>query len=242
MRKALLVCCFILLMPFGVSAQNSLCQIDLSSITATLTRAQAAAARGEADQALALIAQADEALNLIESRCDLPTITAAGTLEETFVSDDASFAIQYPAGWSITPSENGSSIVVGTDSAAAETLQTAEPTLNPGQQGVLIVFGTPAVITGNQPVDASLEGVIRYFQAQLATFYLVRGSPQYFMLNGRLASQFEFTGDGFDGLMIIVELAEGTQYAVVAGAAAKGELEEFRPTIESMAASATQEG
>jgi hypothetical protein len=42
--------------------------------------------------------------------------------------------------------------------------------------------------------------------------------------------------------MIVVELAEGSHYAVVAGAAAKGELEAFRSTIESMAASAAQEG
>lgn len=242
MRRAIVITCFISLISAAASAQNSLCQIDLSSVTATLTRAQAAAARGEPDQALALIAQADEALSTIESRCDLPTITPEVELEETFTSTDGSFAVQYPAEWSITQSANGSSIVVGTDSAAVDTLQTAEPTLTSGQQGVLIVFGTPTVIAGNQPVESSLDGVLRYFQAQLATLYLMRGGPQYFLLDGRLAAQFEFAGTGFDGLMIIVELAEGSQYAVVAGAAAKGELEDFRPTIESMVASATKEG
>jgi len=242
MRKVIVICCFTLLMPFAISAQNSLCQIELSGITATLTRAQAAAARGEPDQALALIALADEALSVIESRCNLPIVSSEVELEERFVSGDGGFEIQYPAAWAITQSANGNSIVVGTDSAAVDTLQTAEPTLNPGQQGVLIVFGTPAAITGTQPADPSLDAVIRYFQAQLASLYLMRGGPQYFLLEGRLAAQFDFAGTGFDGLMIVVELVEGRQYAVVAGAAAKGELEDFRATVESMAASATQEG
>lgn len=242
MRKTFLALGFILAMPFAVSAQNSLCQIDLSSVTATLTRAQAAAARGEPGQALALIAQADEALNRIESRCDLPTVTAEVDVEETFVSEDTGFSIQYPVGWSLIETASGSSIIIGTDDAAVETLQTASPSLNAEQQGALIVFGSPTVVAGNQPVDASLEGVSRHFQSTLATFYLVRGSPQYFMLDGRVAAQFEFTGDGFDGLMVIIELEPGRQYAVVAGAAAKGELEAFRATIVSMAASAAQGG
>lgn len=241
MRKAIVVGCLVLMMPFAVSAQNSLCQIDLSGVTAALTRAQAAAARGEPDQALALIAQADEALDLIESRCDLPAITVEVNLEETFISNDGGFSIQYPADWERVETPSGTSIVVGTDSTVVETLQTAQPTLEPGQQGALILFGTPAVIAANEPIDASLEGVIRYFQAQLASIYLMR-SPQFSLLNGRLVAQFEFAGDGFDGLMIIVEIAEGRQYAVVAGAAAKGELEAFRATIQSMAASAAEEG
>lgn len=239
MQRVILVCCLILLLPVAVSAQNSICQIELSGITATLTRAQAAAARGEPDRALALIAQADEALGDIQSRCDLPTTVAEVELEEIFASSDGSFSVSYPLDWAITQSEDGNSVVVGTDSAAVDTLQTAEPSLTAGQQGVLIVFGTPAGVTGNQPIDPSLDAVIRHFQAQLATLYLMRGSPQYFMLEGRLAAQFDFAGTGFDGLLIVVELAEGRQYAVVAGAAAKGELEAFRSTIESIAASAT---
>jgi hypothetical protein len=242
MRKMMVVFCFIWFASSAVSAQNSLCQIDLSTVTATLTRAQAAAARGEPEQALALITQADGALNAIEVRCNVPVVVPEVELEETYTSSDASFSVGYPAGWVANQSANGGSVTIGTDEEAATTLQTAEPSLNPGQHGVLIVVGAPDAITGNPSIESSLEGVIRTFQSQLAAVYRVRDNPEYFVLDTRPAAQFDFAGAGFDGLMIIVELDENGQYAVVAGAAATGELDDFRPTITSIAASVTQEG
>jgi hypothetical protein len=242
MPKAIVILGIAFLTSFAVHAQNSLCRIDLSGVTAALTRAQAAAARGEPDEALALIAQADRALSIIETRCNLPTVASEVELEQTFVATDGSFSVSYPSGWTVSPAGVPTSISIGTDSEAATALQSATPNLNAGQRGVLVVFGTPATLTANQSPSPNLEGVIRYLQAQLASMYLVRDSPQFFLLDNRLAAQFDFTSDGFDGMMIVVELVENRQYTVVAGAAAKGELEDFRPTIVSIAASVTQEG
>lgn len=238
-RALLLVFVLCALFPLSAWAQGSLCQIDLSDVNAILTRAQAAAARGDPERALALIQQADEALAAIESRCDLEVVEPDVTLEQVYTSPDDTFSVRYPEGWIVGSSAGGSSVALGTDESAASALEAAEPQMSAGQQGALIVFGTPAEVAGSVAVERSLDGIVSHFAAQLAANFLVRSSGEVFILNGHPAASLEFTGQAFDGLIIVVEHGEGRQYAIVAGAAASGEIAEFRETLQAIAASVT---
>lgn len=220
-----------------VQAQGDWCQIDLSGVTATLTRAQAAAARGEPDQALALLAQADAALADIETGCNPPTVTPEVALGAVYTAVDNSFTVQYPEGWFTLPSSATNSVSLGTDQAAAAAVAGADPNLTSGQRGALVLVGSPAQLTNSITTERSVEGIRRFFQTQLSSVYLVRAPEPSYALGNHLAANLDFSGATFDGLMVVVELEAGRQYAVVAGAAAKGELASFTPTLLSIAAS-----
>jgi hypothetical protein len=238
-RVLLFVLLLCALLPLSAQAQGSLCQIDLSDVNAILTRAQAAAAGGDAEDALALIVQADQALAAIESRCDLIVVEPDIALEQIFTSQDNTFSVRYPADWVVGSTPSIGAVTLGTDENAANALQSAEPNLAAGQRGALIVFGTPAEVAGSAAVERSLDGIISHFASQLAASFLVRSSDDVFVLNGRAAGSLEFTGEAFDGMIIVVEIVEGSQYALVAGASASGEIAEFRETLQAIAASVT---
>lgn len=240
-RVLLFVLLLFMSFPVFAQAQGSLCRIDLSSANATLTQAQAAAAAGDLERALGLIQRADQALAAIEARCDLEVVQPDVALEQTYTGQGG-FSVSYPAEWVVGASANANSITLGTDEAAANAIQTAEPNLTAGQRGTLVVFGTPAEIAGGASVERTLDGVIDHFASQLATSFLVRNTDHVYVLDGRAAASLDFAGASFDGMMIVIEIVEGREYALVAGAAAKGELADFLPTLQAVAASISAQG
>lgn len=239
-RSLILVLILLAALPFSLQAQGSLCQIDLGDVNAMLTRAQAAAAGGDPERALALIQQADQALAAVESRCDLQVVEPDVELAEVYTAQDSTFSLRYPAEWVVGSSANANSVTLGTDENAANALQTAEPNLTAGQGGALIVFGTPVQVAGGATtVQRSLDGIIDHFAAQLAASFLVRSERDVYVLNGRAAASLDFTGNAFDGMIIVVEFVEGRQYALVAGAAPSGEIADLEPTLQAISASIT---
>jgi hypothetical protein len=227
-----------------VAGQNSLCDVDLSEVSALLTRAQAASAGGDAAAALALVNRADERLAALLNRCDLPAVTVDAPTGETVTG--AGYTLTLPAGWSVNgeAAAAGGALLIGSTPEAARAMAEAEPALAPGQAGMLIVYGPPAQITNGTLRAGDLEAVTRFFQIALGSQYLLEGDPVYLTLNGRAAATVTFAGGGFDGQALIIEVAPG-QFAVVAASAPRGELNALLPTVQAVAASlapAAQEG
>lgn len=219
------------------SAQNSLCNVDLSEVSALLTRAQAASATGDQAAALALVNRADALLATLENRCDLPAVTTTAELGDLYTAAGG-FTLNIPQGWAAdadTASASGG-LLIGSSTEAARAMADAEPTLSPGQAGMLIAYGTPSAISGGNLRTGNLEAVTRFFQIALGSTYLLEGDPAYFLLNGRSAAQLGFSGTGFEGQALIVEPTSG-QFAVVAAAAPRGELNALIPTLQAVAAS-----
>lgn len=226
------------------AAQNSLCDVDLSEVSALLTRAQAAAASGDAAAALALVNRADERLAALLNRCDLPSVTVETPTGE--MASGAGYTLSLPAGWSVNANSAaaGGALLIGSTPEAARAMAEAEPALAPGQAGMLIVYGPPAQITNGTLRAGDLEAITRFFQIALGSQYLLDGDPTYLLLNGRAASALTFAGGTFEGQALIVEAAPG-QFAVVAASAPRGELNALLPTVQAVAASiapAAQEG
>jgi hypothetical protein len=246
MRRLLLLLVLIGLLVVAIapaSAQNSLCRVDLSEVSALLTRAQAASAGGDPASALALVNRADALLAAIENRCDLPEVTVTAAAGDAYTANG--FTLNLPPGWAVDAdtAANSGGLLIGTSTEAARAMSAAEPALPPGQAGMLIVHGSPSAITNGALQSGDLEAVTRYFQIALGSAYLLEGDPNYFMLNGRASAQLGFSGAGFEGTVILTETAPG-RFAVVAASAPRGELTALAPVAQSVAASITpvQEG
>lgn len=218
------------------AAQNSLCDVDLSDVSALLTRAQAAAASGDPAAALALVNRADRLLAAVENRCDLPQVTADAPLGEPYTAAGG-FTLNLPSGWAVdAESAAGGGLLIGSTADAARAMAQAEPALPAGQAGMLIAYGSPAALTSGTLRAGDLEAVTRFFQIALGSTYLLEGDPAYILLNGRAAAQIGFSGAGFEGQALIVEPSPGV-FAVVAAAAPRGELNALIPTLQAVAAS-----
>lgn len=240
MRKLSLVLLALLVISAAIapaSAQNSLCTVDLSEASSLLTRAQAAAFSGDPAAALALINRADALLAALENRCDLPEMTADAALGDAYTAAGG-FTLNLPPGWAVDAETAAASggLLIGSTTEAARAMADAEPILAPGQSGMLIAYGSPAAISGGTLRGGGLEAVTRFFQIALGGTYLLGGEPTYFLLNGRPAAQLGFSGAGFEGQALIVEPSSG-QFAVIAAAAPRGELNALTPTLQAVAAS-----
>lgn len=240
MRKCGLLLLALLIIGAAVipaSAQNSLCKVDLSEAASLLTRAQAASAGGDQAAALALVNRADALLAALENRCDLPEVTASAESGELYTAAGG-FSLNLPPGWAVDAETAAASggLLIGSTAEAARAMAEAEPALPAGQAGMLIAYGTPAAISGGTLRAGDLEAVTRFFQIALGSTYLLEGNPTYLLLNGRSAAQLGFSGAGFEGQALIVEPAPG-QFAIVAAAAPRGELNALIPTLQAVAAS-----
>jgi hypothetical protein len=234
-------------MSVALSAQGTLCEIDTSEVNALLTRAQGIAAAGDLEEALTVIGQADAALAALEAACSVPTLDVDSSLltQTTTVAreDGASgFTLSYPEGWvtaSITQGAGGGGLLLGSDEASAQAMSAAQPVLEAGQAGMLIVFGSPTALSNNviRGETTTLPDVARYFTLALGSTYIMQGEPEYVVINDKPAAVINFVGEGFEGILLIVEVEPGTDYAAVAAAAPTGELAANLPTIQAVAAS-----
>jgi hypothetical protein len=235
MRKMVILAAMVLLAVglFPAAAQGSLCRVDLSPVTALLTRAQAAAAAGDEAAALALIDRADDLLAAAENRCDLPVVAVTAELGNEFAGDG--FTLRLPQGWSANADATGS-LLIGSSPEAANAMAAAEPALGSGQSGMLIAFGTPAQLSGGALRQGDLDALARYYQIVLGGQYLLRGTPGFYVLDGKPAAQMEFSGSNFEGHVVIIESSPGL-YAVVAAAAPRAEAGLLLPVTQAVAAS-----
>jgi hypothetical protein len=235
MRKSLILLALVLLVvgALPAAAQSSLCRVDLSQVTALLTRAQAAASSGDQAAALALINRADDLLAAAENRCDLPVVEMTAELGDEFAGDG--FTLRLPQGWSANADATGS-LVIGSSPEAVNAMAAAEPELASGQAGMLIAFGTPAQLSGGALRQGDLDALARYYQIVLGGQYLLRGAPNFYVLEGKPAAQMEFSGSNFEGHVVIIETSPGL-YAVVAAAAPRAEAGLLLPVTQAVAAS-----
>jgi hypothetical protein len=231
----------------ALSAQGTLCDIDTSEVNALLTRAQGIVAAGDLEEALTVIGQADAALEALEASCTLVSIEVdtsllTQTAEIAQENGGGTFSLSYPEGWvtaNITQGAGGGGLLLGSDEASAQAMSAAQPILEAGQAGMLIVFGSPTALSNNviRGETTTLPDVARYFTLALGSTYIMQGEPEYIIINDKPAAVINFVGEGFEGVLLIVEVAPGTDYAAVAAAAPTGELAAVLPTIQAVAAS-----
>lgn len=146
--KRLIVAIALCLMNVGIVAraqQPDCAAIDLSDSIALLVEAQTQAAKGNTEDALKLIADAQAQLAAIEAQCDTPTSAA---LTETVVSVNGRFSISYPEGWQIIDASaliGGSNIPESVDHVAVAsseevTAKLGKATPFEGKDGLILVL------------------------------------------------------------------------------------------------------
>lgn len=230
MRRLLLLCLLLTVVALPAAAQDastrtSVCRVDLSDIATDLIRAQGLAAAGDLGLALTLITEAEAALAAIERRCDLPQIIPDVALGGNYASLDAAFAVEYPETWTVgryVPGANGGGVFLGSTPAAAAAMEDTNPSLASGEQGMLVNLGSAVALTGGANVGNELGTVLAYYQTLLGIQYGTGIQFELIDLNGRAAGRTIFSGETFDGALVIVELAPD-RFVVVAGAARGGE-------------------
>lgn len=116
------------------------CAINLDASASLLFMAQRRADQGDAETALGMIRQVNNALDELLNACTAPAGTAdtpAVDLPQTFTAFDGSFSIGYPEGW--TASEDGA-IVIGSDPDSFEDIQASPDALPAGELAYLMIF------------------------------------------------------------------------------------------------------
>ena len=230
MRRWIMCCLLIAGMAIPLTAQaqrerTSVCRIDLTDVVTDLIRAQGLASAGDLGRALTLLSQAESALAAIEGRCELPLIIPDVELGANYASLDGAFAVEYPASWSVgryVPSPNGGGVFLGSSPTAAAAMEDTNPSLAPGDQGMLVNLGNAVALTGGANIGNELGTVLAYYQTLLGIQYGSGVQFELIDLNGRAAGRTVFSGETFDGALVIVELGPD-RFVVVAGAARGGE-------------------
>ncbi len=205
----------------------TVCSVDVSGAQALLEQAASAS---ETD-AVALIAQARDALQQIEQNCAAAGVVA---LDQTYAAPDDVFTLSYPHGWTVgtfTPSSTGGVILIGNSPLADRLLQVAEPDILAGEQAVQVLVGAPQTTE-----DVSLKLVIADFETLIGSLYQNVTATEYYALEGRAAARLTFHAANLDGVVIGVELGGG-RYAVVRGVASAGSLTAIQNVVEGIAAS-----
>lgn len=177
-----------------------------------------------------------------------PEATQAAPVPGEFNAPNGAFSFDYPTEWLSSPfvaAPDGISglISVGSSQAAIDALGAESPVLAASDQAVLIIGGTPAVITNDEIDSGGIEEILNYYQGVFRSLYTEASEPETFTVNDRRTGRLTVGGEAFDALLIVIELvpSDGVpgqgRYVVLVGTAAKGELPALTPIIESMAAS-----
>lgn len=225
-----------------IGAQDD-CPIDLSATAADLFRAQAAGAAGDLDQALASLAAARAALATIISTCRAAGFEPGIPLDNTFRAATNALIVNYPENWvlgNFTPNPSGGALEMGINPRAINSLRQPRPQFRAGDQGIVVVLGTPEALVSPRLTEWSsaptLEEVLTRFADVALANYDQRGA---LVFEGDLAT-IDFSASQLQGVLIARELAAGELYAITVGLAAEGELEALRPTVYAVARSVRQ--
>ncbi len=211
----------------AVAQDAPLCAVDVSAVQVLLTDAAAA----EPEAAVALVAQARDALLAIEQSC---ADAGVYVLDQQFSTPEGTFTVSYPHGWSVgtvTPSATGGVVFFGSTSDPDGLLQVAEPVISGGEQVVQLLVGVP----GADEADP-LAAVLKDFEDLIHVMYTEVSTTEYYTLEERSAARISFRSSGFDGIVVALDLGDG-RFAVVRGVAAPGRLEAIRGVAEAIALS-----
>jgi hypothetical protein len=239
MRKALLLIVVMMGMATPIIAQEADCDIDLSEVETLLLQAQVSLTAGDIDGALERITQMQTALEAIEDGC----ITIS--LSESFEAPDDSFSFDYPDGWTLgeysAENQELATVFVGTNPDVVAEGGESEPSLQSGEQLVGFLFGSLSEITGDAESD-NLETVITALNEVFKTQYPNISSTEHFSHNDHRAGRFEFSGDSFAAVVLVIEYRAGERYMAVVGVSAPDELDALHPIVDAIARTIRVEG
>ena len=239
MRNHLIIAAVLLLIATPVIAQEEDCEIDLSEVETLLLTAQTAVIAGDTSGALALIAEIQAALDSISAGC----ITIS--LGQTFEAPDDSFSFSYPEDWTlgeyISEGEELTTVFVGSSADVVAEGGANEPSLQSGEQLIGFLFGSLTEITDSADND-TLESVITALTEVFKTQYPNISNAEYFSHNDHRAGKFEFRGDTFEAVVLVIEYRAGESYMAVVGVSAPRELDALHPIVDAIAATIRVEG
>lgn len=220
----------LLALPLAASlAQDApTCAVDVSVVQDLL--AQVADAEPEA--AVALLAQAQDALLGIQQGC---AASGIAVLDQTLNTPDGLISLNYPHGWVVggyTPSETGGVLFISSSRTAETYLQMAQPEISGSAQAVQVLVGQPETREGD-----ALQSVLADFDELIRSMYTEVSTIETYTLDERNAGTFAFRSAGFDGVIVGIDLGNG-RFAVVRGLAAPGGLSGIRAIAEAIAISA----
>lgn len=167
-----------------VLAQQPDCTaIDLSDSIALLVEAQTQAAKGNTEDALKLIADAQAQLAAIEAQC---ATTASAELTETAASVNGSFSISYPKGWQVIDASaliGGSNIPESVDHVAVAsseeiTAKLGKATPFEGSDGLILVLaGTRSDVARSLGLFGGVKNYDGLSMEQLLSAFIEGASP-----------------------------------------------------------------
>lgn len=244
----------LLIIPLTAQAQEPACDIDIQSVVRTLIEAQTLAAQGKNADALAKIAEAQAALDTINTTCSGEAIPIE--LTQTFVAPDEVLTFEYPKGWVIgeydtTTVEDtvGGDVIFASSASVFENIdrQPEEWVFDKGDVFAYVVVGTAMSVLRDAGVfdadagiseETSLEELVSAFQSGLLKqneSFSVE-SAETFSLNDRKAGSFILNSANFSGLVVLVELEQG-KFGVTLAIGAKDEAAQTSTYAKVIAAS-----
>lgn len=199
-------------------------QIDSNDMQATLTAlsAQATSDAQNRGQVGVVPTNTPRANNPVV----IATVTPQGgggqsnnDLTEQFVSKDGSLSFNYPSGWGVQESSNGS-IVLN----------------DPSKAFVVLVLPVPAgQLPANTRPPAIASGVAPTFATNLKLTGMTFGQPTTTTVNGHAAGIVEGSNTQVDMVVVAIDMGGG-KYMILLGLVNKGLLSRYEPTLLDIAA------
>ncbi len=214
--------------PAETDETESTCEFDLAAVRDILDEADAAFADGDQESALALLDDAEDALDAVSLSCQ--TIP---DLVETSFGDILTFGV--PEDWVTNaddddPSDGSLTFIMATDGVALDASMGSTPSLTEDQQviGVLYAAGDEIAsmveAVGDEiTLDTIVQGLIASLDDDGDALLT---QPEPFTVKDWRAQNFRLSLDGSEATAYIVEVKRGEAYVVVIGIGANGRLDE----------------
>jgi hypothetical protein len=160
-------------------------------------------------------------------------------LPETFVSDDESLTLRYPAGWAVEYEESGMVIVATSE----EMFDLGDENIPPGEAAVAILLSNAAAndmdefFVGDDPV-AILDNLIKtvFSTGVDADMNIEFTPPIEISFNGLPAARSDGLFMGNHAFLIANEREDGN-YSIIIGITTVDELDKFEPKLLAIAES-----
>lgn len=201
----------------AVHAQEAGCPVDLSDIAAILVRAQAEAASGGVERALTLLQQADELLAEAETICASAAQHGGIALTEDYLA--ASFALNYPLGWTLGDNYNttsGGGVIMANRRPVLDGFRSGVPILETGDRYVQVSIGTASEVSGNPFASEDLAENVQFIRNRLAEQFEITAEAEYYTLAGTDSARFSIANQQFEGVTLVLQIRPD-RFALVLG-------------------------
>jgi hypothetical protein len=244
---------FLLTIAFAPNtAQTENCDVDLRLAASLLIQAQDEASRGQTDRALRTLDLVSAEINAIRGQCghyavsssdDTPVQSASIDLTQTYASNDSLYRFDYPAGWIIDDVNlsnmlgvelNG--VIIASSQSALDSWQTTTFEAPEGEQAMAVIIADSKVAENFGFETASnldeMASILSDFWSFALQIEMVE--PTNLTINDRRAILIAGESETLVASIALIDLENGT-FAVVAGNAATGDLDQFKSLVVQVA-------